>query len=104
MRLPKAVVWVLVFCLIASAARGAGLLGNGGFEQLKTSDLLAGLDRRTREYYFGVRESPFQGWGFGGKWEGGDYSIDVSDDAHSGKHSCRITCAKKGEAASPVRR
>ncbi len=106
MKLPNAVAWVLVFYLTASAARGAELLANGGFEELRTSDLLAGLERRTREFYGGVRQSPFQGWGFGGKWEGGDYSIAVSDDAHSGKHSCRITCGKKGRggiASSPLR-
>ncbi len=87
---------LLAFCSLAPAGRTAELVPNGGFEEMSGGSLLAGLDRRTREFYAGTADSPFQQWAFGGNWEHGDYSIAVSDDAHSGKHSCQITCRRKG--------
>jgi hypothetical protein len=64
------------------------------------------MDATTREYYGGTRQSPFEGWAFGGKWERGDYTVAVSEEAHSGKQSCQITCVKRGRggiASAPVR-
>jgi len=96
----------LVVCFLAPAGRAAELVPNGGFEEMKTSGLLAGLEPRTKEFYAGTADSPFQHWAFGGRWEHGDYSIAVSDDAHSGKHSCQITCRRKGRggiATAPMK-
>jgi hypothetical protein len=72
------------------------LLPNGSFEEPKKGDMFAGMDAKMRGYYAGTSQSPFQGWAFGGRWEKGDYTVVMSDDAHSGKHSCQITCLKQG--------
>ena len=101
------IAWsAIAVCLLASAAGANELLPNGGFEELRSSDFMAGLEPKIREFYGGVAKSPFQGWGFGGHWDDGDYSVAVSDDAHSGKNSCQITCRKKGRGgigSSPVK-
>ena len=104
MKKALACVVVLVMAGQACAAAGANLVPNGGFEELKQSDFLAALPPATREFYGGTADSPFQGWAFGGRWEGGDYAVAVSDDAHSGQRSCQITCNRKGRggiASSP---
>jgi hypothetical protein len=104
---PLAIAWLaLAVCLLAPVARAAELVPNGGFEEMKRSDLVAGLDPMTREFYGGTADSPFQGWAFGAQWEQGEYLVAVSGDAHSGKHSCQITCRKKGRggiASSPIK-
>ena len=103
---PLAIAWLaLAVCLLAPVARAAELVPNGGFEEMKRSDLVAGLDPKIREFYGGIADSPFQGWAFGAQWEQGEYLVAVSGDAHSGKHSCQITCRKKGRggiASSPI--
>ncbi|HWI58594.1 MAG TPA: hypothetical protein VNZ22_15320, partial [Bacillota bacterium] len=72
-------------------ALAADLNVNSGFEDPKQEDQLESLDAKTREYYAGTTNAPFKGWVFGGKWEKGGYSVAVSDQAHSGKHSAQIT-------------
>jgi hypothetical protein len=87
-------------------AFAANLIPNGPFEEPKAADMLAGMDAKVREFYGGTSQSPFAGWAFGGKWEKGDYTVAVSNDAHGGKQSCQISCVKKGRggiACSPVK-
>ena len=94
-----------VLCL-AITARAADLILNGGFEEMQTSNFLRRLDSNTKELYGGTADSPLEGWAFGGHWEKGDYSIAVSSEAHAGKHSCQITCRRKGRggiASVPLR-
>jgi hypothetical protein len=103
----------LMMCIVACAAvapaaavTGGGLVGNGGFEQLKQSGFLGGLDGPTRSYYAGAYDSPFADWAFGGRWERGDYAVEVSGTAHTGRRSCRIVCRKRGRggvASAPFR-
>ena len=96
---------ISAICLPGYCAQAAELVPNGGFEELKQVDLLGRLDARTRSFYAGTADSPFQGWAFGGAWEGGSYSVAVSDQAHAGRRSCQITCRKRGRggiASSPV--
>ena len=98
-----AVSVLLVACL---AAAGGELIPNGGFEELKANDLLKKMDKKTAEFYGGTADSPFEGWAFGGRWEHGDYSVQVSDEAHSGKRACQIVCNKRGRggiASSPFK-
>jgi hypothetical protein len=81
------------------------LVPNGSFEEPNQGDMFTGMDARMRDYYGGTRQAPFEGWAFGGKWDRGDYTVAVANEAHSGKQSCRITCVKKGRggiACSPV--
>jgi len=96
----------LALVLTAVPAIAASLIPNGSFEEPKTADMFAGMDAKVREFYGGTSQSPFADWAFGGKWDKGDYSVAVSNDAHSGKQSCQITCVKKGRggiACSPVK-
>ncbi len=102
----KTIIMCIVACAAVSPAAGSGLVSNGGFEQLKQNDFLGGLDASTRRYYAGTHDSPFAGWAFGGRWERGDYAVEVSDVAHTGKRSCQIVCRKRGRggvASSPFR-
>ncbi len=105
----KTIVMCLVACTLVSSAvavAGGGLVDNGGFEQLQQSDFLGGLDGPTRSYYAGASDSPFADWAFGGRWERGDYAVEVSDTAHTGRRSCRIICRKRGRggiASAPFR-
>lgn len=91
----------------ASVPASAGsLVSNGSFEESAKADLFKGMDAKTRDYYGGTRQSPFEAWAFGGKWEKGDYKVTESNEAHSGGQSCQITCIKKGRggiACSPVK-
>lgn len=92
--------------LLSLPALAGSLVPNGSFEEFSKGDMLGGMDARTRDYYAGTSSSPFEGWTFGGKWNKGDYAAAVSNDAHSGKQSCQITCVKKGRggiACSPVK-
>ncbi|MCX7049124.1 MAG: DUF4091 domain-containing protein [Candidatus Sumerlaeota bacterium] len=88
--------WMAALGCFAQAACAAGLLSNGGFEEMRRSELLGGLDPKTRAFYDGTGESAFQDWVFGGRWEGGSYSNSVSGEARSGLRSCQITCQRKG--------
>lgn len=84
----------LVRCQPASS--GENLISNGGFEAAQETPFVASLPAEARQFYGGVGDSPFQGWGFGGGWEGGRYSVHRSDQAHSGEYSCEIRCEKQG--------
>ena len=93
-------------CCLSLSARAENLIPNGSFEETKSPGFLSQLSSQVRGIYAGAEDSPFQGWAFGGRWERGEYSIAVSDQAHSGTRSCQITCAKKGRggiATSPIR-
>jgi hypothetical protein len=82
------------------------LVPNGSFEEPQQGDMFVGMDAKLRAYYDGTNQSPFAGWAFGGGWDKGDYTVAASDDARSGRHSCQITCVKKGRggmACSPVK-
>ena len=57
---------ISAICLPGYCAQAAELVPNGGFEELKQVDLLGRLDARTRSFYAGTADSPFQGWAFGG--------------------------------------
>jgi hypothetical protein len=92
-RVTCAVLVLLVICL---SARGGDLTPNGGFEEPKVNEMGAKMDKKTTEFYAGTSDSPFEGWAFGGRYEHGDYSVQVSEEAHSGKRSCQIVCNKKG--------
>jgi len=100
---------ILVWLALVSATMAVSaesLVANGSFEHGRQTDLLAGLDVGTREFYGGTSQSPLEGWAFGGKWEKGDYTIAVSGEAHGGLHSCRIDCRTRGRggiASSPVK-
>jgi hypothetical protein len=96
MSIPKTILALAAYLWLALIARAAELVPNGGFEETKRTDILPSLPPKTREFYAGAADSPFQSWAFGGRWDHGDYSVAVSDDAHTGKHSCQITCRKKG--------
>ncbi|MFB3890631.1 MAG: glycoside hydrolase domain-containing protein [Phycisphaerae bacterium] len=96
----------IVVLVVGLPALAENLVPNGSFEDGKTKDMFAGMDAKMRDYYGGTSQSPFEGWAFGGKWDKGDYTVAVSSDAHTGKQSCQITCAKKGRggiACSPVK-
>ena len=85
-------------------ARSVNLCPNGSFEEPQKTNMLAGMDSTTREFYDGTIQSPFEDWVFGGRWEKGDYTVGDSSEAHSGNHSCLITCVKQGRggiAAKP---
>ena len=98
---------ILIACLaISLPALANDLVPNGSFEELKRGDMFAGMDMKTRGYYGGTTQSPFEGWTFGGRWDKGDYTVAVSDEARSGKQSCQITCVRKGRggiACAPVK-
>jgi len=99
-------VCVLVAAAVAPRAGAENLIVNGGFERPAETDFLAKLTPADRAFYGGAKASPFEGWRFGGGWEGGQYTADVSDEAHSGKRSCEIRCRKKGRggiASSPFK-
>jgi hypothetical protein len=99
------VVFVLVVVLLATRVQAAELIPNGGFEDVQGEAFLAKLAPKIREFYSGTTDAPFAGWAFGGHWERGDYSIAISDQAHTGRQSCQITCREKGRggiACSPV--
>ena len=96
---------LLGWCWRVTLAPAAELVPNGGFEEMKARDFLAAIPPKTREFYEGTADSPFQSWAFGGHWDHGDYSIAVSDDVHTGKRACQITCRTKGRggiAGGPV--
>ena len=89
--------WLFLSSLCGStSAQGENLILNGGFEELKKTSLLGGLPAETKKLYDGTADSPFEGWAFGGKWERGEYAVQVSDEAHTGKHSCQIACKTRG--------
>lgn len=97
----------LLACIAISVpALANDLLPNGSFEESKRGDMFAGMDAKTREYYGGTTQSPFEGWAFGGRWDKGEYTVAVSAEARSGKQSCQITCVRKGRggiACAPVK-
>lgn len=101
---PTAAVLLVLFgtlCLSRAEERAV----NGGFEEPAAAPFLTSLEPKVREFYAGAADAPFAGWAFGGRWEGGDYAISVSDQARTGRRSCQITCRKKGRggiAASPI--
>ena len=102
--------WILVVVVLAGSCLaltvpGAELIVNGGFEEATNGAFLTKLAPKVREFYGGTADAPFVGWAFGGRWERGDYSVAVSDQAHTGRQSCQITCLKRGRggiASSPV--
>jgi len=94
--------------LLALNAHGAGesLVPNGSFEEATQNGLLKGLPAAVREFYAGTADAPFEGWAFGGKWEKGEYRVAVSNEAHSGRQSCQMTCIKRGRggiACAPIK-
>jgi hypothetical protein len=89
-------VMLLVGLAATTLATGENLIPNGGFEDARKTDLLAGLPAKTRAFYDGTTQSALEGWTFGGRWEGGDYGATIGDEARSGKHSCQITCRTRG--------
>ncbi len=96
----------VVLHVVASQAGGGNLIVNGGFEQFRKTDLLAKLPAEVRRFYGGAKQSPLEGWLFGGGWEGGRYTVHVSDQAHTGRRCCEIRCEKKGRggiASSPFK-
>jgi hypothetical protein len=59
-----------------------------------------------QKFYPGMTETGAQGWVFGGGWDGGRYTVHLSNEAHSGKRSIEIRCEKKGRggiAAAPFK-
>jgi hypothetical protein len=97
---------VLLLAALTAWARGDDLIVNGGFEQLSEADLLASLPAETQSLFGGAKACSFEGWLFGGGWEGGRYTVHVSDQAHSGQYSCEIRCEEKGRggiASRPFR-
>ena len=77
-------------------AADGNLVANGGFETLKGRPMMSKLSKEVQEMYGGIPDAPFENWAFGGTWDKGQYSVHVSDDAHSGKHAVEIRCEKKG--------
>ncbi|HUW57701.1 MAG TPA: glycoside hydrolase domain-containing protein [Planctomycetota bacterium] len=98
---------VCVLLLLASAAvAGENLIANGGFETPTTTAFKAKLPELERSFYPGLNDSPAAGWVFGGGWDGGRYTVHLSDEAHTGKHAIEIRCGKQGRggvASSPFK-
>jgi len=69
------------------------LILNGGFEILGNG--LGDLVTKEPEMYDKVENSPFLNWGFGGKWEGGEYKCEVVP-GRTGKNAVKISCVTKG--------
>ena len=106
MRAALAALLIPLLICAAGSAQETNLAANGGFEELRKSDFLPSLPAAVREFYAGAADSPFEKWAFGGKWDGGDYAVRASDDAHTGKHSCQITCRTRGRggiACAPMK-
>jgi hypothetical protein len=102
--LPSALAVALV--TLAQPASAENLIRNGGFERRDGPDPRAELPPDARAFYAGAGPSPFDGWLFGGGWDGGKYSVHASQQAHGGRHSCEIRCQKKGRggiASSPFK-
>ena len=98
--------FLLLLAVSAVQARGDNLIRNGGFEQARGTDPPTALRPETRGFYGGAKASPFEGWLFGGGWEGGRYTVHASGEAHTGRRSCEIRCVKKGRggiASSPFK-
>ena len=100
---------IAVSLLVAGGLPNLGqadeLVPNGGFEEVTGGTWLSRQPPQIREFYGGTADAPFAGWAFGGRWEHGDYSIAISDQAHAGQRSCQITCRKRGRggiASSPL--
>jgi hypothetical protein len=105
MNMPNAARMVLAVFWLAGALHAADLVPNGGFEQPAAIPFLAPLDAKVKNYYAGAADAPFAAWAFGGKWDRGDYAVALSNDAHTGQHSCQIICNRKGRggiACSPI--
>ncbi len=77
----RTTAFLIAACGLASISQATDLSRNSSFEEAK-----------------GSGNAPFADWAFYGGFEHGDYSIEISDDAHTGRHSCQITCRKKGRA------
>jgi hypothetical protein len=86
----------VVLAALALPAGAEELIRNGGFEDLAPAGPASELAADVREFYAGTRPCAFAGWRFGGGWETGKYSVNVSQEAHGGKQSCEIRCEKKG--------
>ncbi len=84
----------LVFSPLAAAAEN--LITNGGFEEPAEASFRAKLSELESSFYPGMKDTQAAGWVFGGGWDGGRYTVQLSDQAHSGEHSIEIRCGKKG--------
>ena len=84
----------LVFSPLAAA--GENLITNGGFEKPAEASFRAKLSELESSFYPGMKDTQAAGWVFGGGWDGGQYTVHLSDQAHSGEHSIEIRCGKKG--------
>ena len=91
--------------VLAAACGGAeNLIRNGSFEEATKAPFFGALPAEAKDFYGGMKDSPFESWVFGGHWDGGDYVVAASTESHSGKQSCEIRCVKKGRggvAAAP---
>ncbi len=97
---------LVLLALSRSAAAGENLITGGGFELPAKAPLKGKLSDLERSFYPGMKDTPAAGWVFGGGWDGGRYTVHLSDEAHSGRHSIEIRCGKKGRggiASSPLK-
>ncbi len=88
-------VWML-WVLFQAAVADGNLIANGGLEQAASKPFRDGLTELERSFYPGMTDTPVAGWVFGGRWDGGQYTVHLSDQAHRGRHSIEIRCARKG--------
>ena len=81
---------------VASVANAENLIRNGGFEEPTKTPFKAKLSKLEKGFYPGMKDTPAAGWIFGGGWDRGRYTVHLSDEAHTGKHSIEIRCGKRG--------
>jgi len=97
---------VIVLLLSASSAQAQDLIANGGFEETTKTPFKTTLSKLEKSFYPGMKDTPAAGWVFGGGWDGGRYTVHLSDEAHTGKHAIEMRAEKKGRggiAAAPFK-
>jgi len=97
---------VVALVAVSRLAFAENLIRNGGFEEPAAGSFLGQLSELERGFYPGTKDAPAAGWAFGGTWDGGQYTVHLSDEARSGRHSIEIRCRRKGRggiASSPFK-
>ena len=91
-------VGFLVASLVTRGIAGAGenLISNGGFEDPAGAAARTAWSDLESSFYPGMQDAPAAGWRFGGGWDGGRYTVHLSNQSHSGRHALEIRCEKQG--------